>query len=51
MNIEQAAITLGIGIDEVEDLAVAIGADPDNLEPDDLVAMAEILDEQDDDEE
>jgi hypothetical protein len=51
MNPEQAAITLGINVEEVEDLAAAVGADPEDLTPEDLVAMATLLDEEEDDEE
>lgn len=49
MNTEQAAITLGVTPEDVEDLAAAVDADPDDLGPDDLVAMATILDDEDDD--
>jgi hypothetical protein len=48
MNPEQAAITLGINVEDVEDLAVAVGANLDDLGPEDLVAMASLLDDEDD---
>jgi hypothetical protein len=50
MDLEQAAITLGVTLEDVEDLAAAIDADPDDLGPDDLVEMAGLLDDEDDDE-
>jgi cell division protein YceG involved in septum cleavage len=53
MDPEQAAITLGVSVEKVRDLAAAVGADPDDLEPEDLVAMASLLDaeaDEDDDE-
>jgi hypothetical protein len=47
MNPEQAAIVLAISVEEVEDLAATIGADlDDGLSPEQLVAMAAILDAQ-----
>jgi hypothetical protein len=49
MDTEQAAITLGISPEDVEDLAAAIGADPEDLGPEDLVEMASLLDDEDDD--
>jgi hypothetical protein len=49
MDSEQAAITLGINVEEVEDLAASIGADAEALSPEDLVEMASILDAEDED--
>jgi hypothetical protein len=48
MDPEQAAITLGVSVEKVKDLAAAVGADPDDLEPEDLIAMASLLDDEDD---
>ncbi len=45
MDPEQAAIVLAITVEEVEDLAAAVGADPDDLGPEDLVSMASLLDD------
>jgi hypothetical protein len=49
MDSEQAAIVLAITVDDVQDLAAAIDADPDDLAPEELVAMAALLDAEDDD--
>ena len=49
MNSEQAAITLGIDVEDVEDLAESIGADADELSPEDLIELAGILDDEDED--
>ena len=43
MALEKAAITLGINVEEVDHLAHAVGADFDDLGPEDLVAMASLL--------
>jgi hypothetical protein len=51
MDPEEAAITLGVSVEEVEDLAAEVGADPDDLGPEDLVAMASLLDAEADEDE
>ncbi len=49
MNSEQAAVVLGISVDDVADLADSIDADPDELGDGEMVAMAALLDASDDD--
>jgi len=51
MDPEQAAITLGVSVEKVRDLAAEVGANPDALQPEDLVAMASLLDAEADEDE
>lgn len=52
MDPEQAAIVLALSTEEVLDLAAAIGANPDEgFSPEDLVAMAALVDADADEEE
>ena len=49
MDVEEVAIVLGVSCSEAIDLAAALGIDPDDIGPDELVEMAELLDEDEED--